>query len=204
MDQNNLYTIYVGNLDGQVTKEHLYELFVQMGPVYRIRYRKDKITQEYQGFAFVEFYTNSDCEFAIKSLNNSVSLFGKILKVRRTLENTHYGGPLISGAKLFVKNLDDSVDFQQLQKLFGKFGPLVKQPEIFTLKNGTLKCAYIYYSTFKHSDEALQKLNKQILANRVISIDYAFKDGNSGDKHGDEIERLLDREAQKHGVIKTK
>ncbi|AMD18703.1 HBL199Cp [Eremothecium sinecaudum] len=201
MDQNNSCTIYVGNLDSEVTKQCLYELFVQMGPVARIRYPKDKVKQEYQGFAFIEYYKESDCDFAIKSLNNNVSLYGKVLKVRRTLENNKNIAPIITGAKLFVKNLDNTVDLQLLQKLFGKFGRMPLQPEIFTLKGGTLRCAYVYYTTFKDSDQALAKLNNQIVANKVISIDYAFKDGKPGEKHGDEIERLLDAEAQKHGVL---
>ncbi|AAS50712.1 ABL059Wp [Eremothecium gossypii ATCC 10895] len=202
MDQNTECTVYVGNLDPQVSKELLYELFVQVAPVSRIRYPKDKVKQEHQGFAFVELFSEADCDFAIKSLNNTVSLFGKVLKVRRTLENAKNSAPVFARAKLFVKNLDSTIDAVQLQKLFGKFGPLAKPPQLFTLKDGALRCAYVYFTTFRHSDEALEKLNNQIVANQIISIDYAFKEGKAGEKHGDPVERLLDEEAQKHGVVK--
>ncbi|SCU94612.1 LANO_0E07360g1_1 [Lachancea nothofagi CBS 11611] len=199
------FTVYVGNVAPEVSKELIYELFVQICPLKKIRYPKDRILNTYQGFAFVEFYSTDDAEYACKCLNNSVRLFGRTLKVRKAngtsssgVDSASQQNALAVGAKLFVKNVDELVDAQGLAKIFAKFGPLVKAPEIFSLKQ--LRCAFVYYTTFEHSDKALAKLNNQMVMNKCITVDYALKDGSKIEKHGDEIERLLDAEAAKHQI----
>lgn len=196
-------TLYIGNIDPNVTKALLYELFIQVSPISKIRYPRDKILDTHQGYAFIEFFTKEDADYVVKVMNNTVQLYNRTLKVRRANSSTAASQPskhVEIGAKLFVKNLDDLVDVAALAKIFGKFGPFSKQPEIFHVKQADYKCAYIYYTTFDDSDQALAKLNNQIVFNRSISVDYAFKDEKGNEKHGDEVERLLDKEAKKHGV----
>ncbi|SCU84678.1 LADA_0D03136g1_1 [Lachancea dasiensis] len=203
------FTVYIGNVAPEVTKEVIYELFLQVAPIKSIRYPKDRVLETHQGFAFVEFYNAADTEYACKCFNNAVKLFGRILKVRRanagggasnsSAEASNLSG-LHGGAKLFVKNVDKLVDEQALGKIFAKFGPLLKAPEIFHLKQNQLRCAFVYYTTFEHSDKALAKLNNQMVMNSCISVDYALREDSRTEKHGDEIERLLDAEASRRQV----
>lgn len=197
-------TLYIGNIDSKVTKELLYELFIQISPLSRIRYPRDKVLQSHQGFAFIEFYTPEDAEYVAKCMNNTVRLYDRTLKVRKANVGNPSGQQVVDiGAKLFVKDLDELVDSAMLSKLFSKIGTLARPPEIFFLKQGQLKCAYIYYTTFEHSDRALEKLNNQMVMNKCISIDYALKEGKKNEKHGDKVERLLEQEARKHAIIST-
>lgn len=39
-----------------------------------------------------------------------------------------------------------------------------------------------------------------MVMNKCISLDYALKEGSKTEKHGDEVERLLDEEAKRHSV----
>lgn len=200
-------TVYVGNIDPKVTKENLYELFVQVSPIANIRYPKDKVLQLHQGFAFVEFYTPEDCQYVVQLMNNTVQLYDRFLKVRKA--NVQSSGSDIIDvtiqpiAKVFVKNLDPSIDEPHLSRLFGKFGPLAKGPEIFYLSDGQLRCAYIYFKNYDHSDLALATLNGQLVVNKKVIIDYAFKENGKGNaKYGEDVDRLLNREARKHGLLK--
>lgn len=200
-------TVYVGNIDPKVTKENLYELFVQVSPIANIRYPKDKVLQLHQGFAFVEFYTPEDCQYVVQLMNNTVQLYDRFLKVRKA--NVQSSGSDIIDvtiqpiAKVFVKNLDPSIDEPHLSRLFGKFGPLAKGPEIFYLSDGQLRCAYIYFKNYDHSDLALATLNGQLVVNKKVTIDYAFKENGKGNaKYGEDVDRLLNREARKHGLLK--
>ncbi|CEP63803.1 U2 snRNP complex subunit HSH49 LALA0_S09e02850g [Lachancea lanzarotensis] len=201
------HTAYVGNISPEVPKELIYELFLQVSPVKSIRYPRDRVLDTNQGFAFVEFNSAEDVEFACKCLNNAVKLYGRTLKVRKANWTSGTSGAAdgvnqldarSGGAKLFVKNIDELVDAQTLGKIFGKFGPLATSPEIFNLKQNQLRCAFVYFTTFEHSDRALAKLNNQMVMNKVISVDYALKEGSRNEKHGDEVERLLDAEAAKN------
>ncbi|KAL3229985.1 hypothetical protein RNJ44_01348 [Nakaseomyces bracarensis] len=204
-------TVYVGNVDSKVSKELLYELFIQVGQVKKIRYPKDKISQEFQGYAFVEFFSPSDADYVIKVMNGNVKLYDKMLKIRASNQsgqaltegNNAINVDLLPIAKLFIKDIAESVDVRQLSKLFSKFGPLPKQPEIFYLSDGALKCAYVYYKFYEDADLAIKTLNNQLVMNKKITIDYAFKEnGKKNSKYGSEIDRLLNKEARKNGVLK--
>ncbi|QLL34728.1 hypothetical protein HG536_0H01030 [Torulaspora globosa] len=201
-------TVYVGNIDPTVTKEDLYELFVQVSPVAGIRYPKDKVLQVHQGFAFVEFYTSEDCQYVIQLMNNCVQLYERTLKVRRA--NAQQSGDAASidlkiqpVAKIFVKDLDTSIDELHISKLFSKFGPLAGAPEIFYLTHGQVRCAYVYFKSYEHADNAIATLNGQLVVNKKLTIDYAFKENGKGNaKYGEEVDRLLNKEARKHGLLK--
>ena len=62
-DRNAEATVYVGNLDTQVTEELLWELFLQAGPVTNVYVPKDRVTSTHQGFGFVEFRSEEDAEY---------------------------------------------------------------------------------------------------------------------------------------------
>lgn len=205
---NPLTTVYVGNIDPQVTKEQLYELFVQVSPISRIRYPKDKVLQLHQGYAFIEFFTPEDCKYVVELMNNTVHLCDRLIKVRQANSQPSNGSSSLDAAlkpiaKIFIKNLDDSIDETHLSNLLNKFGPLAKESEIFHLANGQLRCAYVYFKFYDHADSAISTLNNQLVVNKKVSLDYAFKENSKGNvKYGEEVDRLLNKEAKKHGMLK--
>lgn len=62
-------TIYVGGLDDKVGETLLWELFVQAGPVVNVHMPKDRVTQQHQGYGFVEFMGEDDADYSIKIMN---------------------------------------------------------------------------------------------------------------------------------------
>ena len=60
----------------------LWELFVQAGPVVNVHMPKDRITQNHQGYGFVEFMTEEDADYAIKIMN-MIKLYGKPIRVNK-------------------------------------------------------------------------------------------------------------------------
>ena len=59
----------MGNLEQRITNELLWELFLQVGQVINVHIPRDKITNEHQGYGFVEFKTEEDADYAIKILH---------------------------------------------------------------------------------------------------------------------------------------
>ncbi|KAI4327575.1 hypothetical protein L6164_020017 [Bauhinia variegata] len=188
-ERNQDATAYVGNLDPQVAEELLWELFVQAGPVVNVYVPKDRVTNQHQGYGFVEFRSEEDADYAIKVLN-MIKLYGKPIRVNKATQDKK---SLDVGANLFIGNLDPDVDEKQLYDTFSAFGVIVTNPKIMRdPETGNSRgFGFISYDSFEASDAAIEAMNGQYLCNRQISVSYAYKKDTKGERHGTPAERVL-------------
>jgi splicing factor 3B subunit 4 len=178
----------VGGLDEKVSETILWELFVQAGPVVNVHMPKDRITQNHQGYGFVEFMSEEDADYAIKIMN-MIKLYGKPIRVNKA---SAHQKSLDIGANLFIGNLDPEVDEKLLYDTFSAFGVILQVPKIMRDEaNSSKGYAFINFASFEASDGALEAMNGQYLCNRPITISYAFKKDAKGERHGTEAERFL-------------
>ncbi|GEQ70214.1 hypothetical protein JCM33374_g3890 [Metschnikowia sp. JCM 33374] len=205
-ERNINATIYVGNLDAQVTEALLYELFIQVAPVKSLNLPKDRVLRTHQGFGFVEFRTAEDAGYTINVLRG-VRFFGRMLKMKKIdPSGSGSNAPDLKqvagvGAKLFIKNLHQLVDEKYLQNTFAAIGNLINQPVIVRDDKGHSKgYGFIEFGDFESSDRAIERLSGAILMNNRINLSYAYKEGLEGKKiqHGDSAERTLAKQAKKH------
>lgn len=162
---------------------------------------KDKITLIHQGFAFVEFETVEDAEYAIRIMSN-IRLFGRHLKINRAskekLEDQEFN------AKLFVGNLDMEVDEKTLFDTFSQFGPVLSAKVMTEPESDKSRgFGFITYESFESSDRAIEAMNGQYIANRPINVGYAFKKdsaGGKGERHGSQAERDLAAKSAAHRI----
>ena len=63
---------------------------------------RDKITNEHQGYGFVEFKSEEDADYSIKIMH-MIKLYGKPLKVNKASQDKRTQDV---GANVFVGNLD--------------------------------------------------------------------------------------------------
>ncbi|RZC45242.1 hypothetical protein C5167_038205 [Papaver somniferum] len=188
-ERNQDATAYVGNLDPQVSEELLWELFVQAGPVVNVYVPKDRVTNLHQGYGFVEFRSEEDADYAIKTLN-MIKLHGKPIRVNKASQDKK---GLDVGANLFVGNLDTDVDEKLLYDTFSAFGAIVSNPKIMRdPETGNSRgFGFISYDSFDTSDAAIEAMNGQYLCNRQITVSYAYKKDTKGERHGTPAERVL-------------
>uniref|UniRef100_A0A8C8RCU1 Splicing regulator RBM11 n=1 Tax=Pelusios castaneus TaxID=367368 RepID=A0A8C8RCU1_9SAUR len=73
-------TLFVGNLEGRVREEILYELFLQAGPLTNVTICKDKEGKP-KSFGFVCFKHTESVPYAI-ALLNGIRLYGRPIKVQ--------------------------------------------------------------------------------------------------------------------------
>ena len=85
-ERNQEATIYVGNIDTKVNEDIVWEVFLQCGPIVNVHIPRDKITNEHQGYGFVEFKNEEDADYSIKILH-MVKLFGKPIKVNKASQD---------------------------------------------------------------------------------------------------------------------
>ncbi|RMF21776.1 MAG: RNA-binding protein [Cyanobacteria bacterium J083] len=85
-------SVYIGNLDYNVTADDLTEVFSEYGNVKRVHLPVDRETGRMRGFAFVEMETEEQEEKAIEALDGAEWL-GRQLKVNkaRPRENRNSG-----------------------------------------------------------------------------------------------------------------
>ena len=107
-------TLYVGGLDPRVTEEILWELFIQCGPVASVNFPRDRITNEHQGFGFVELRKEEDADYATKVMH-MLKLYGKQIKVNKASADKR---TTEVGANIFVGNLSEAVDEKKLRDVF--------------------------------------------------------------------------------------
>ncbi|SMN20505.1 similar to Saccharomyces cerevisiae YOR319W HSH49 U2-snRNP associated splicing factor with similarity to the mammalian splicing factor SAP49 [Maudiozyma saulgeensis] len=217
-------SVYVGNIDPRVTKEELYELFIQLGPVNKIRYPKDKVLQTYQGFAFIEFSTEKDLEYVINLVSktnngNIVKLYDRWLRIRRTGDNTTNTNSNkdkklqstenidnIPLAKIIIEGLDDIIDSKTLTRIITKFGKIYQPIEIFSnssenQEDTNIRSCYIYFNYYRDADKVIQKLNDSHVGNAHVTVKYAKRPLGQKGIYGSKIDRIMNSEAEKHGLL---
>ncbi|CDJ47980.1 splicing factor, putative [Eimeria brunetti] len=128
-ERNQEATLYVGNIDAQVDEDLLWELFSQAGIVRLVNIPKDKVTGAHQGYAFVEFESETDADFALK-LMGMVKMYGKPLRLSKA---AHDRRTFDVGANLFVGNLDPDLDEKVLFDTFSSFGNVVSAKMLLLL-----------------------------------------------------------------------
>ena len=86
-------SIYVGNLDYDLGKEDLEEVFSEYGKVTRVHLPTDRESGRKRGFAFVEMSTKDEESAAIDALDGA-EWVGRTLKVNQAKprENNRSGG----------------------------------------------------------------------------------------------------------------
>merc|ERR1711962_727672 len=188
-ERNQDATIYVGNVDDKVSEGLLWELFVQAGPVVNVHMPKDRITQNHQGYGFIEFMGEEDADYAIKIMN-MIKVYGKPIRVNKA---SAHNKNLDVGANIFIGNLDPDIDEKLLYDTFSAFGVILQTPKIMRdPETGNSKgFAFINFASFEASDAAIDAMNGQYLSNRPISVSYSFKKDAKGERHGSAAERLL-------------
>ncbi|KAF2868290.1 hypothetical protein BDV95DRAFT_630525 [Massariosphaeria phaeospora] len=197
-EQNKEATIYVGNLHESTTQQLLHQLAAHHGRVQKVHIPIDRVNGKHQGFGFVEYNTEADATYAANILNN-VALFGQPLRVNKASADKQKNVEI--GAELFVGNLDAMVDEKTLYDVFSRFGSLTSAPKIARDQvNMSKGYGFISYADFEASDAAIEHMDSQYIMNKAITVQYAFKKDGKGERHGDDAERMLAKQAKAHGV----
>ncbi|KAJ5397263.1 RNA-binding domain-containing protein [Penicillium cosmopolitanum] len=197
-EQDKEATVYIGNLDERASDSLVWELMLQAGRIVNVHLPKDRVTQSHQGYGFVEFISEEDAEYASRVMNG-IRLFGKPIRVNKASADKQKSVEI--GAELFVGNLDPMVSEQMLYDTFGRFGNLVNLPKVARDDNSLSKgYGFVSFADFESSDSAIANMNGQILMNKQVTVQYAYKKDGKGERHGDEAERMLASQARKHNI----
>ncbi|KAA8545850.1 hypothetical protein F0562_020699 [Nyssa sinensis] len=110
---NQLVTtsLYVGDLDVNVTDSQLYDMFNQLGQVVSVRVCRDLTSRRSLGYGYVNYGNPQDAARALEVLNFT-PLNGKSIRIMYS-----HRDPTVrkSGTgNIFIKNLDKAIDHKAL------------------------------------------------------------------------------------------
>jgi len=143
---------------------------------------KDRVTQTHQNYGFCEYVSEDDADYACKILNQ-VKLYGKPLRINKATSDKKN---LDVGASLFIGNLAPDADETLLRDTFSAFGTVMGHAKVARdLETGQSKgYGFVSFDNFESSDAAIDAMNGQILADKPITVGYAYKKDGKGERHG--------------------
>uniref|UniRef100_A0A1J3GRT7 Polyadenylate-binding protein n=2 Tax=Noccaea caerulescens TaxID=107243 RepID=A0A1J3GRT7_NOCCA len=160
-------SLYVGDLDANVTDSQLFDAFSQMGQVVSVRVCRDLATRRSLGYGYVNFSSPQDAARAIQELNY-IPLNGKPVRVMYS-----HRDPSVrrSGAgNIFIKNLDKAIDHKALHDTFSVFGNIVSCKVAVDSSGQSKGYGFVQYETEESAQKAMSQLNGMLLNDKQVYV----------------------------------
>lgn len=173
--------LFVRNLSWSATEADLKQLFGDVGDVLSVKIPTRQEDGKPRGFAFVEMGSPDEARKAISQLNG-VDLHGRDLVV--DYQNESRGGdrgdraprrsiPSEKNAKLFVRNIDDSVSEDDLYSLFEQAGQVLSVKIPTDRETGYPRgFGFVEMGSVDEAERAIETLNHSPLAGKELMIAY--------------------------------
>ncbi|WOH02844.1 hypothetical protein DCAR_0522234 [Daucus carota subsp. sativus] len=160
-------SLFVGDLDYNVTDSQLYDLFNQVGQVVSVRVCRDLSTGRSLGYGYVNYSNQQDGARALDVLNFT-QLNNKTIRVM--VSHRDPSKRRSGTANIFIKNLDKSIDNKALQDTFSSFGTILSC-KIATDNSGQSKgYGFVQYDSEEAANTAIEKLNGMLMNDKQVYV----------------------------------
>lgn len=167
-------TLFVGDLNRDVSKEDLYNLFEMVGEVQEAVVKCSNVTGQPMGYGFVRMATKEDADHALQTLVG-MNLKGRSIRVGRAERN----------CRLIVKNLDRSVRFEDLLHIFLPYGSLQMYDSGQEVSVNGFCARILHFVRRADAERAKRDLHMQIFHGRPMHVEwYRHTPGDSESGEG--------------------
>lgn len=163
-------SLFVGDLDREVTEQQLFEVFSQVGPVGSIRVCRDAVTRGSLGYAYVDYNGALDAEAATRALDalNFTPLNGKPIRIMWSHRIPSYRKSGLGN--IFIKNLDKSIDNKALHDTFGTFGQILSCTIASDSAGASKGYGFVRFETEEAAKLAVTKVNGMMIKEKIVSV----------------------------------
>lgn len=176
-------TLYVTNYPPEFDESAVRKLFEGYGEVVNVRFPSLKFNSR-RRFCYVQFLDAEQAQAAENAMDGKM-LDGQhrlVAKISDPEAKKNRGGPQAEGREVFVRNLDNTADSDEIKALFSQYGNVVSMNLLKRADGKRLGNGFVVYSSADQATKAVEEGNNKPFHDRILNVTLATPRGGDAPK----------------------